>query len=139
MNILFLDIDGVLNNEHTKELSVTGFRGLDLRLVKLFKDWFVQKEGLNIVLSSTWRTDPIMAAEVAAAGIPFVDHTPVFPRRKRGDEIANWTAQYQPERYAILDDTAEFAAHQLPFFVQTSPVHGLRLKDLKRLDKILGG
>ena len=34
---LFLDVDGVLNNESTKDLTPEGFRGLDEDLAKLDK------------------------------------------------------------------------------------------------------
>lgn len=136
--LLFLDIDGVLNNEYTKECSVTGFRGLDLRLVTKFKNWFSTQEDLSIVLSSTWRIDPVMKQEILDAGILFVGETQRLDK-ERGWEIERYLLDLLPTvpRFVILDDDSDMLSSQLPFFVQTSPVHGLRDKDLVKAERIL--
>lgn len=142
MRTLFLDIDGVLNRESTKELSVTGFKGLDKYLVDKFLTWFNMEKDLDIVLSSTWRTDPVMVDEIRAVGIPLRGQTKVIlnPGSRhiiRGEEINDFVVNNEIKKYAILDDTQDFFPQQLKYFVQTSYVHGLRDKDLLKLDKIL--
>lgn len=140
MKILFLDIDGVLNCESTKEKIPDGiFRGmhaLDKRLLKLFLDWLQDKD-LKIVLSSTWRLHPYLREILNAAGIYWIDVTPNMATR--GHEIAAWLDLYSDiGAYAILDDIWDFHSWQHPHFVRTSYIHGLRQKNLNKLDRILG-
>jgi len=142
MNYLFLDIDGVLNRDSTKEKSITGFTGLDSYLVKKFLDWYVDQENLSIVLSSTWRTDPVMVEEIKTAGIPLVgltgDEQFVPYKYQRGAEIHRYMEDNPIDgTFVILDDNQWFFPHQLKHFVRTSPVHGLRDKDLTKVKKIL--
>lgn len=136
MKVIFLDIDGVLNNTATKERSVTGFVGLDKRLVNLFLSWYKKQEDVKIVLSSTWRTDPIMVQEIEDAGIPIFGMTP-RTGDTRGQEIALWLKDVEVSRYVILDDNSDMLSSQKPFFVQTSYVHGLRPRNLFKMEKIL--
>lgn len=143
MRVLFLDIDGVLNCESTKERLgdefgiFRAFMGIDARRLALLKDWLAAHPGVKVVLSSTWRTDERMAAEVRRQGIDFIDMTPNLGKM-RGLELNAWLAEH-PEvtHYAILDDIQQFMPQQRPFFVQTSFVHGLRAKNLKHLETIL--
>lgn len=51
---LFLDVDGVLNNESTKDLTPEGFRGLDEDKIVLLAG-FVHEIGARVVLTSTWK------------------------------------------------------------------------------------
>ena len=55
MNVIFLDVDGVLNNAYTTD-RIKGYIGIDdnkVRLLKQIVDYFDAK----IILSSTWRYD----------------------------------------------------------------------------------
>jgi hypothetical protein len=139
VKVLFLDIDGVLNNESTKERVgvgiFAGMVGLDARLVKLFLDWHANHPEIQVVLSSTWRLDDRMHALVRdAIGCGMV--TPnMGSRRKEIDFVLDWL---KPTHYAILDDIAQFSAEQQPHFVQTSYVHGLRERNLRKIEEILG-
>src|ERR1700752_794317 len=139
MKLLFLDIDGVLNNESTKERIpdgiFKGMHGLDQRLTKLYLDWLEGKD-LTVVLSSTWRLDARLMVLLNEGGIQFADVTQNSVNR--GREIDDWLALHSGETYAILDDIRQFRPHQIPHLVQTSYIHGLREKDLRKLDTILG-
>lgn len=140
MKLLFLDIDGVLNNESTRTVGPTGFKGLEPRLVQKFLDWHGKQDKLNVCLSSTWRTDPLTLKHVQDAGIPLIGVTmnSHFTHPKtRGFEVDHFVTIYKPKKYAILDDCHEFYGHQIPCFVQTSYRHGLRDRDLAKLDRIL--
>lgn len=146
MKLLFLDIDGVLNCDSTKERVGFGrfkhFRGLDQRLLKLFLNWLRGKP-VQVVLSSTWRLDQDQLTVMAFSGLRWIGVTPNLGHR--GKEIDAYLASIGspildsgPVReYAILDDIMQFHPWQMSYFVQTSPIHGLRPKNLKKLEAIL--
>jgi len=138
MKVLFLDIDGVLNNDHTKERfedePYAEFVSVDRRLLKLFMEWW-EKRDIELVLSSSWRHSKYMTNYLIDLGLKFYCYTPSsFSAHKRRREIDTWLRNH-PEvtHYAILDDIAVGGKG----FVQTSPKHGVRQKNLDKLDKIL--
>ncbi len=58
-----------------------------------------------MVLSSTWRYDPIGILAAKHWGIPFIDVTPDMPRRRRRDEILAWLKKHPDvKRFAVIDD-----------------------------------
>lgn len=144
MNIVFLDIDGVLNNNDTKE-RCGWFLGVDKFLAKKFTDW-QKKRGVDVVLSSTWRLHKDMWPHLKEAGIEWIDVTPSIshPNAIRGDEIDTWlqkqvdpiSGRNEIGRYAILDDNPWFLPEQDKFFVQT--IDGIKDEDFIKLDEILG-
>lgn len=146
MKILFLDIDGVLNCDSTKEKVGFGryrhFLGLDQRLLKLLLDWLKRHSEVKLVISSTWRLDPDQLTVMAFSGLRWIGVTPNLGHR--GKEIDAWLAgaglalhNVEPAEYAILDDIRQFHPWQMSHFVQTSPIHGLREKNLRKLERIL--
>lgn len=142
MRVLFLDIDGVLNCETTWERLGEEFGvyramvGIDFRLVERLKDWLRSHPEVEVVLSSTWRLDERMAAEVKRRGVDYIGMTRNLGSRAK--EIDDWlNAHPQVTHYAIIDDISQFSAVQQAHFVRTSFVHGLREKDLKSLEVIL--
>lgn len=141
MNLIFLDIDGVLNNASTKE-KFCGFDGIDCRLRDIFLNW-LNRRPHKVILSSSWRIPSAhgdFEAELNRNGINWIDKTPYLRGIGRGWEIEASLGKHNPDKYAILDDygPTEFLKHQRPFLVQTSAVKGLEEKKLKMLDKILG-
>lgn len=139
MKVLFLDIDGVLNNETTKDKieqgPFEGFLSVDRRLAKLYMDWLEGKD-IYVVLSSTWRNHPEMTDELIRKGIYWKEATPRIGYR--GAEIDAWLNNaVGVEAYAILDDVQQFTSKQRPYFVKTSYVKGLTPKNLKKVEKIL--
>lgn len=139
--IIFLDIDGVLNNDHTKE-KFMGFTGVDERLAKMFVDWYSTRD-YTIILSSSWRIDTAFGdfkAELKRNGILWFDETPQLLSLGRGREIKVKLDQYVPEKYVILDDygPSEFLKEQRPRLVQTSAHKGLEPKKLAKIDELMG-
>jgi HAD domain in Swiss Army Knife RNA repair proteins len=136
MKLLFLDIDGVLNCKTTTE-RWNGLAGIDRRLASMFLEWLSGKD-IGIVLSSTWRLYDDTKAHLATAGLSWIGQTPDL-RAIRGHEIAQFLREAPDvETYAILDDYDDMLPEQLPFLVQTSPVHGLRRRNFAKLNRILG-
>lgn len=137
--VLFLDIDGVLNNETTKEKFEEGpfkyFTALDKKLLKLFLDWLEDKD-IKIVISSAWRNHEDALEFLKKSGIDWFDKTENYG--KRPYEIFRYCVDNNVVEMAILDDN-DFGWHdkQRERFVQTSYIHGLRKKNLKKLEKIL--
>lgn len=148
MRVLFLDIDGVLNCDTTKErIQVKhyyGLCGVDPILRDRFLNWLATRE-VSIVLSSMWRYHPEMMEVLNQNGIHFIDTTPKSSAltwqgssSTRGDEIQEWLNSHQHVTdYAILDDNNWFSPRQLEQFVQTDPAVGLQDIDLVDLDDIL--
>jgi HAD domain in Swiss Army Knife RNA repair proteins len=135
MNVLFLDIDGVLNRfgdengvGSTEEtVEGTSLIGLDRKLLAIYKTMLERIDPV-VVLSSTWRTVPELRHHLRQNGVYFHDVTPVFDpaRYSRGHEIQAWlkTCAEEP-RYAIVDDDADILPEQKPNFFQTSGEDGL--------------
>ena len=111
MNVIFLDVDGVLNNAHTTD-RVESYIGIDDNKVILLKqvvDYFDAK----IVLSSTWRHEvdnhiaKYLTGKLEKQGLKIYDITPNIGWYVRAKEIATWLAdehEYSIENIIILDD-----------------------------------
>jgi hypothetical protein len=148
MKVLFLDIDGVLNCDTTKERirakGYNGLRGIDATLRDRFLNWWHDKD-VALVLSSMWRYHKKMIAELHDNGLVFIDKTKGssancwITTHIRGDEIQDWLSQH-PEvtHYAILDDNDWYRGRQRDRFIQTDPERGLQASDLVMLDRLLG-
>lgn len=145
MKILFLDIDGVLNNDTTTErITAEGYFnlcGVDAVLRDRYLAW-CEGKGLIVVLSSMWRNFPFMKDVLTANGIFWLGETPRDREfTNRGREIDQFLDHFGRDgvtHYAILDDNDWFTAEQREHFVQTDPVAGLTDADLAKLDTILG-
>jgi len=59
MQVLFLDIDGVLNT--AKYIQEHGAKDVDPHKAVILND-IVKRTGVKVVLSSTWREDPELSA-----------------------------------------------------------------------------
>jgi len=142
--ILFLDVDGVLNNAAIFASRKFGPAPICPqrcgRLLKLVDDL-----GCRIVLSSSWRGVPSLERKLRAAGIFERAHkdrrTPHLydcDESRRGREIALWLARHpQVTRFAIVDDESEILSEQRPYFVRTNFKTGLLDKHIVRLAAIL--
>jgi hypothetical protein len=146
MKVLFLDIDGVLNNESTKEQieTVLGpMDAVDKRLLDKFMSWWKSRPDVKIVLSSSWRLSedvfgPVFKDCLKASGINWIDETPNLGHR--GEEIATWINAHTNDitHWAILDDEGNKIHPVGRFAVICSSKWGLRDKDLIKLDALLG-
>lgn len=136
MRVLFLDIDGVLNNPNTKE-RCGHYRGVDRALAKRLTDW-LKTTDVQIVLSSTWRKAtafmPDAWPHLNEAGIHWIDVTPdLGGYHSRELEIEAWLAKNPVDSYAILDDIPVFLPHQMPRFVNTDEMVGLTEANIEQL------
>jgi hypothetical protein len=100
MNIIFTDIDGVLNT-----VSKTDWNTISVQLY----DDLCQEFNLKPVITSTWRVKhSIKELEriFQHYGIftPIYDYTPVITSEGRGGEIESWLNDNQYDNYIILDD-----------------------------------
>lgn len=133
MKVLFLDIDGVLNNPRTVE-RCGHFRGVDRALAKRLTDW-LKTTDVQIVLSSTWRKHEDMWLHLNEAGIRWISTTQdLGGYSSRGLEIEAWLADSPiTTTYAILDDIPVFLPHQMPRFVNTNEAAGLTDDNIEQL------
>lgn len=117
MKVLFLDIDGVLNNSSTFE-RYRGVIGVEPDKVDILRR-IVRDTGIQLVLSSSWRIDADWRATMKEVGIDieFLDATP-YNRglTSRGTEVKQWLADHPGvERFACLDDDTDFLTGQTLF------------------------
>lgn len=114
MRIIFLDVDGVLNNDETKERCM-GFLGIDPAKVQLLK-YIVDMTGAEIVLTSTWKYgwEPVKKSlndewgtyldeALAAAGLKAIAKTD-DQGENRGEGIIDYLAEHPAEAWVVLDD-----------------------------------
>ena len=114
MKVIFLDIDGVLNCKRTSNPRKFPYIVDPKLLARLLK--LCETTGAKVVLSSTWRFDPIGLLAAKHFGIPFIDVLPDMPHQPRRDEINSWLASRSDvTRYVVIDDEDD-ELDELPLF-----------------------
>lgn len=148
MKIIFLDVDGVLNNmTWAKRMSDEGVHVfaedmLEDRAIKLLKQ-IVDATGADVVITSTWRIGAASMTHLLDQ-LGYYDIHPIAktPRRggMRGDEITAWMQECDEpiDAYVILDDDSDMTVH-MDHLVKTSFEHGLQPEHVKRAIGILNG
>lgn len=129
--ILFLDIDGVVNNRETmRKYTHRGCTGIDPELafivgkIKLYTD-------CEVVLSSSWRHIPENHEVIKQQVCDFIDITPSCCAGIRGVEIYQWISKNikwddrKTLNYAILDDDSDMLLWQKDHFFQTDGMIGI--------------
>ena len=136
MKVVFLDIDGVLNDAVTTEDLMDDLLKKDhLDCLKMIID----ATGAKIVLSSTWRLFSGARNDVKNAlrtvGLEFIDKTKEL--RDRASEVQEWLSRHPDvEQFVILDD--EELSEKFPNnLVQTTFYHGLLPEHYEKAIKIL--
>ena len=144
--IIFLDVDGVLNNgtwaEEMYEQGVRVYHDDILHepsLAQLRR--IVDETGAVIVVSSSWRQIAVayqhLKEWLAKIGLEVYDKTP-YVGRLRGDDITAWFNRnpgiYQ---YVILDDDDDMDGH-MEHLVQTDFDSGLTEEKADECIRILG-
>jgi hypothetical protein len=117
MKILFLDIDGCVDDTTRKErVGGSLIIGTDSNKVALIKR-IVEETGCKLVLSSSWRHSPALIEYLEEKLGKFYGMTPRSSDTTsiRGDEIDRYLAQNPADIYAIVDDSSDFHADQ-PLF-----------------------
>jgi hypothetical protein len=114
MKIIFLDIDGVLNCDKTPNPRKFPYV-VDRKLLQRL-DGLLERTKARVVLSSSWRCDPVGILAAKYWGVPFTDVCPDRPRSPRGKEIRKWLAAHpKVTRFAIIDDEDD-ELDDLPLF-----------------------
>jgi len=155
MKILFLDIDGVLNNaDYFKDKGSHSTRGygflnrqadeIDPKALALLHDLLKDVDDLNIVISSTWR----ILHKLGELKNIFIKVIPDFPHRRiismtgrvpsghRGTEIDMWRKDNDfTGKYVIVDDDGDMHPHQP--FVQTNFAVGLTKDHIQKIKDLL--
>lgn len=137
--IIFLDIDGVLNNQGCYRPGNVGKYGRnpDPQCIAALNS-ILDATGAEIVVSSTWRmgrTVEQLREMLTAWGVRgrVVGATPtgceegalIVPGMRRGHEIGAWLVEHpEVERFVILDDDADMA-HLMFRLVRTDFSRGL--------------
>ena len=146
MNIIFLDIDGVLNSYRTvaasggypHDFQPWSMDRFDPVAIKLVKSLCLESLA-SVVLSSSWKHE-FTAKEVAdGLDLPVIDVTPNLPD-VRGHEIQAWlNAHTGVKNYVILDDCGDMLESQKDHFVQTKHAEGLSYENYCKASEILKG
>jgi hypothetical protein len=136
MNIIFSDIDGVLNTRRTPNRRKFPYVAEPRLVARLHA--VLERTGAQIVLTSTWRYDPAGLFSARHWGIPFIDTTPDLPKEPRRNEILAWLRDHPGvTRFAVLDDEDD-ELDGLPLF-QPSAVTGLTEQIAQGLMDYLAG
>ncbi len=168
MKVIFLDMDGVLNNDtflddacrrepHVMPMNRWPGGHIDPTNV-LELDRLVVATGARLVLSSAWRGHielvelHTLLADRGYSGRDFYSQTPRLYNENmsdhthiiRGREIQAWLDQPHPlsiESYVVLDDMGPHEFSNLPpaRLVQTDPLVGLTAANVKRAIRVLNG
>ena len=113
-NIIFLDIDGVLNSDKyfdsisNKEYINPVDRlmlDIDTSKVKLLLE-IVGRTNAKIVITSSWRRMKLyqyIKERLVSMGLPVVGETP-FIEGRRGEEIRSYLLENRVSNYCIIDD-----------------------------------
>jgi hypothetical protein len=144
MKVLFLDIDGVLNNMY----SMVQYKAhLWPPLVYKLNEISNSDTDVKVVVSSSWRilfSDYDLKVLLGRAGWSrsdlIIGTTPRASRddNTRGNEIQKWLdAHPEVTHYAIVDDDSDMLESQMPHFVNTTYELGLIDSDVKKIKKIL--
>ena len=135
--LLFLDVDGVLNNE---KWAMEMWDDYNIKVYNhniLYQPSLVQLRriinatGATIILSSSWRRFPEARADLVRwlkmYEMEIDSDTPIINQkyRRRGDAISKWFEDHPGEyEYIILDDEDDMAEH-MAHLVQTDFYYGL--------------
>lgn len=130
-NIVFLDIDGVLNWEHSKSYVVADngmtYLGIDnIRVKRLAR--IVNATDAKIVLTSTWKKDFVVGAykqknhvgkylnnKLRAQGLKIYDTIDKdFEWGERGYAITYWLKHHEYKNWVVLDDQCFFFGYDKP-------------------------
>ena len=163
MKVIFLDVDGVLNNND----NLFNEKQINAKLVKRLAV-LVQKTNAKLILSSAWRERPSAIGALMAAldkeNLYLSGMTPLgalydklaqspwkdVPRTgkydweddrtfERGAEIAVWVWENKPDKFVIFDDDTSDISNFFPKnCIRTKWGTGLTDADVEKAIEILG-
>ncbi len=140
MKVIFLDVDGVLNDNNPSNSKVQEDKA---ELLKEIAD----TTGANLVLSSDWRycwdkpdaDFTILVETLRKFGMGLFSKTPITKHGYRGAEIYQWINEWDVdkiEKIVILDDQDDMKPY-MDRLIQTLYNQGLRKNDVERAIKLL--
>lgn len=136
MKVIFLDIDGVLNCKLTPNPRNFPYV-IDRRLLARLQA-LVKRTRAKVVLSSSWRLDPIGRLAAKHYGVPVYDVCPDRPKSARCTEIHKWLrAHPRVSRYVVIDDEDD-GLDDLPLF-QPSARTGITREIVRGVENYLNG
>ena len=149
MNLIFLDIAGVLNTPDTwgrwleTVNGIKGLKAIDKDKVERLNQ-IVAATNAQVVISSMWRVGRTMddlKALLEARGFVGTLHgkTEELSLAQRWLEIAQYLRPLDIDAYVILDDMMQAGFGHSNNFVNTDPAVGLTDADTEKAIKILGG
>ena len=150
--IIFLDVDGVLNNDFTKEfVPNTYFIGVDDYEIELLAD-LVRQSGAAIVLSSSWKDGwkedgkyddglKYLIKKMEKYNLEIAGITPdARTSIRRGEEIHAVLEELSPSAWVVLDDEyfGDFCRFNIgKHLVHTSQLVGLTKENVESAIGIL--
>ena len=155
INVVFLDIDGVVNTPMWVNQSGKLFTKYNFPKHGKVNNWqacqwvskFCKERGYSIVVSSTWRKEGLGTCKKCLydggiwPNIPIIGMTPVLDC-ERGHEIQKWLDVQEAngvkvKRWIIFDDVDETVSkEQSDRFIQCRHDAGFLLEDLKKSEEI---
>lgn len=158
MNIIFLDIDGVLNCQTFYEQRPKDGAILESPIRNICKErvgWLselCESVGAKVVISSTWRHSGLKYCkeilQEAGATFDVIGVTPDlrFDGAVRGNEILLWIkenkelvgAYYDYKNYVIIDDDSDMLLWQREHFFQTDNYSGLTPNTCYKIRRFFG-
>ncbi len=135
--VVFLDVDGVLNNYTTRQVLPAGGIGIDPVNVTNLNE-LIDRVNVDIVLSSTWRLSYSLSSfnrlleRMGFKGQVWERTIEIMAAYNRGEEIQEWLDRH-PEvtQFVILDDDNDMA-HLIDHLVQTDAKVGLTMEDVEK-------
>jgi len=140
--VIFLDLDGPVCNHRSNYATGDQFDPISAGMIaRLCRD-----TGAKLVISSARRRDDGLVDKLASLGLAvhLFDHPDDWRTGHdrmaiRGNEIDAWHAAHPGHAYAILDDErGGIHPHQLPYLVHTDMHAGTSMRDIYRLQRLMG-
>jgi hypothetical protein len=135
MNVIFTDIDGVLN------LNVGSTRAWSPSAIDIY-DRICEEFDLKPVISSTWRTNHTKQElqrifDYWGIQTPIYDYTPILPSEPRGVEIELWLRENPCDKWIVLDDNVSGITPYVSNVIKCRGWLGLTEDDYFEVRKIL--
>jgi hypothetical protein len=140
--ILFLDFDGVIT---TPRSIVRGMWWFDPACIARLNRLVHAIPDIRIVITTSWRASlSELAKHLTEGGFQHADRIAGRAYRddaSRGEAITAWLEEdgvvLRDAKYAILDDDCDMG-RQLPHLAQTDWMHGLTVREMTKVAKLLG-
>jgi hypothetical protein len=151
MNVIFLEIEGVLTTARTSiAFNESKMRTLDPVAVRMIASICKQSD-MKIVISSNWRIDAPVRADFVLdfcfnGGAPLVKYmlkgknwrTPIFlDHRNRETEINTWLALHPTTNIKIVIDDETVGESLESYLVKTLPYEGFSFENYLQAIKII--